>query len=142
ELGAFKKATPEGRGTAYAMAAIPARYALERQDWALAAKLEKPKAEVGWDKFPPAGAILDFARALGDARTGNLDAAKTEIDKLTATRDALKAKQKYWSDQVEVERLAAAATLAQAAGRHDEAVQEMRAAADLDDATDKANVTP
>ena len=110
EITAFKKATPETRGTAYAMAAIPARYALERQDWALAAKLEKPKAEVGWDKFPPAGAILDFAKALGDAHTGDLAAAKAEIDKLAATRDALKAKNKYWSDQVEVQRLAAAAT--------------------------------
>jgi hypothetical protein len=97
------------------MAAIPARYALERQDWALAAKLERPKAEVGWDKFPPAQAILDFARALGDARSGNLDAAKAEIDKLAAIRDALQAKNKYWSDQVEVQRLAAAAILAQAA---------------------------
>ncbi len=142
EITAFKKATPETRGTAYAMAAIPARYALERQDWALAAKLEKPKAEVGWDKFPPAGAILDFAKALGDAHTGDLAAAKAEIDKLAATRDALKAKNKYWSDQVEVQRLAAAATLAQAAGRHDEAVEEMRAATDLDDAMDKSNVTP
>ena len=84
------------------MAAIPARYALERQDWALAAKLETPKGEVGWDKFPPAGAILDFARALGDAHAGNLGAAGSEIDKLAAARDALKAKDKYWSDHVEV----------------------------------------
>ena len=142
EIAAFKKATPETRVTAYAMAAIPARYALERQDWALAAKLEKPKAEVGWDKFPPAQAIIDFARALGDARTGDLNAAKAEIDKLAAIRDALKPKNKYWSDQVEVQRLAAAATLSQAAGRHDEAVEEMRGAATLDDATDKSNVTP
>lgn len=142
EIGTFKKATPVNRGTAYAMAAIPARYALERQDWALAKKLETPKAQVGWDKFPPAGAIIDFAKALGDAHTGNLGAAGSEIDKLAATRDALKAKDKYWSDQVEVQRLAAAATLAQAAGRHDEAVEEMRAAVDLDDSMDKANVTP
>ena len=142
EIRAFKKATPETRGTAYAMAAIPARYALERQDWALAAKLERPKAEVGWDKFAPAQAIIDFARALGDAHIGDLAAAKSEIDKLAATRDALKAKNKYWSNQVEVQRLAAAATLAQVEGRHDEAVREMRAAADFDDAMDKKNVTP
>jgi tetratricopeptide (TPR) repeat protein len=142
EIGTFKKASPHTRGTAYAMAAIPARYALERRDWTLAAKLEPPKADVGWDKFPPAQAIIDFARAIGDAHTKDLDAAKAEIDKLAAIRDALKGKSKYWSDQVEVERLAAAATLAQAAGRHDDAAQEMRAAADLDDATDKSNVTP
>ena len=124
------------------MAAIPARYALERQDWALAANLQPPKADIGWDKFPPAAAILDFAQALGAARSGDLDAAKAEIDKLAAIRDALKAKDKYWSGQVEIERLAAAATLAQAAGRHDDAVTEMRAAADLDDTMDKSNVTP
>jgi tetratricopeptide (TPR) repeat protein len=87
--------------------------------------------------------MITFARALGDVHTGNLAGARTEIDKLAATRDALrKAKNKYWSDQVEAQRRAAAAMLAQAEGRHDAAVREMRAAADLEDAMDKNNVTP
>ena len=80
---------------------------------------------------------------MGDARTGDGAGAKTEIDKLAATRDALlEAKNKYWSDQVEAQRRAAAAMLAQAEGRHDEAVRELRAAADLEDAMNKHPVTP
>jgi tetratricopeptide (TPR) repeat protein len=143
EIMGFKKATPDSLAAAYAMAAIPARYAVERRNWAEAAKLELPTATVAWDKFPWTAAMITFARALGDARTGDLAGARIEIDKLAATRDALrKAKNKYWSDQVEAQRRAAAAILAQAEGRHDAAVRELRAAADLEDAMDKNNVTP
>ena len=74
---------------AYAMAAIPARYAVERRDWAEAAKLELPPAAIAWDKFPWTTAMITFARALGDAHTGDLAAAKAEIDKLAAIRDEL-----------------------------------------------------
>ena len=143
EILAFKKATPDSLPATYAMAAIPARYAVERRNWAEAAKLELPPAAIAWDKFPWTTAMITFARALGDARTGDVAGAKTEIDRLAATRDALlEAKNKYWSDQVEAQRRAAAAMLAQAEGRHDEAVRELRAAADLEDAMNKHPVTP
>ena len=143
EIMAFKKAKPDSLGAAYALAAIPARYAVERRNWAEAAKLELPSATVAWSKFPWAAAIITFARALGDAGTGDLAGARSEIDKLAATRDALReAGNKYWSDQVEAQRRAAAAMLAQAEGRHDEAVRELRAAADLEDAAEKHPVTP
>jgi hypothetical protein len=143
EIMAFKRATPDSLAAAYAMAAIPARYAVERRSWAEAAKLELPPATVAWSKFPWTTAMITFARALGDAHTGNLAGARTEIDKLASTRDALRqAKNKYWSDQVEAQRRAAAAILAQAEGRHDASVRELRAAADLEDAMDKNNVTP
>lgn len=143
EVMGFKKVTPETSGAAYAMAAIPARYAVERRDWAAAAKLEPPPATANWTKFPATSAMITFARSLGDAHTGNLAGAKAEIEKLAAARDALaKANDKYWSDQVEVERRAAAATLAEAEGRHAEAIRELRAAADAEDAMDKAAVTP
>jgi tetratricopeptide (TPR) repeat protein len=125
------------------MAAIPARYAVERRSWAEAAKLELPTAMIAWGKFPWTTAMITFARALGDAHTGNLAGAGAEIGKLASTRDALRqAKNKYWSDQVEAQRRAAAAILAQVEGRRDEAVRELRAAADLEDAMDKNNVTP
>ena len=124
EILAFKKATPDSLPATYAMAAIPARYAVERRNWAEAAKLELPPAANAWYKFPWTTAMITFARALGDARTGDVASAKTEIDKLAATRDALlEAKNKYWSDQVEAQRRAAGAMLAQAEGRHDEAVR-------------------
>jgi tetratricopeptide (TPR) repeat protein len=110
------------------MAAIPARYAVERRDWAEAAKLELPPAAVAWDKFPWTPAMITFACALGEAHTGDLAGARADIDKLAATRDGLlEAKNKYWSDQVEAQRRAVAAILAQA---------------DLEDSMDKHPVTP
>ena len=142
ELMAFKKVTPDTLAVAYAMAAVPARYAVERRNWAEAAKLELPPATVAWDKFPWTAAMINFARALGKAHTQDLTGAKAEIDKLAATRDTLKAKDKYWSDQVEAQRRAAVAILAQAEGRYDEAIRELRAAADLEDSMDKHPVTP
>ena len=138
----FARTTPDSLAAVYAMAAIPARYAVERRNWAEAARLEPPKAAVAWNKFPWTTAMIAYARALGDAHTGDLAAAKVEIDKLAATRDALRGKSKYWSDQVEVERLSAAAALDAAEGRHDDAVRALRSAAELADAMDKSNVTP
>jgi tetratricopeptide (TPR) repeat protein len=142
EIMAFKKVAPDTLAVAYAMAAIPARYAIERRNWAEAAKLELPPPTIAWDKFPWTAAMITFARALGETRTGDLAGARAEIDKLAATRDTLEGKNKYWSDQVEAQRRAAAAMLAQAEGRHDEAVRELRAAADLEDSMDKHPVTP
>jgi hypothetical protein len=143
EIMAFKKAMPDSLAAAYALAAIPARYAVERRNWAEAAKLELPSATPARNKFPGAAAIITFARALGGAATGDLAGAGSEIDKLAAARDALReAGNKYWSDQVEAQHRAAAAMLAEAEGRHDEAVRELRAAADLEDAMEKHPVTP
>lgn len=143
EVMAFKTVKPDTLAVTYAMAAIPARYAVERRDWADAAKLDLPSATVAWDKFPWTPALITFARALGDARTGDLAGAKAEIDKLAAIRDALlQSGNKYWSDQVEAQRLAAAAILAQVQGQNDQALRELRAAADLEDSMDKHPVTP
>ena len=47
-----------------------------------------------------------------------------------------------WAKQVEIERQVASAWLAHAEGKHGESLRLMRAAADLDDATDKHPVTP
>jgi tetratricopeptide (TPR) repeat protein len=143
EIMAFKKVTPDTLAVAYAMAAIPARYALERRGWAEAAKLDLPHATLAWDKFPWTAAMITYSRALGKAHTGDLAGAQAEIDKLAASRDALlEAKNKYWSDQVEAQRRAAAAILAQAQGRHEDAVRELRDAAELEDTMEKHPVTP
>ena len=57
---------------AYALAAIPARYALERRRWSAAAGLQVQPAWFPWMRFRYAEAITHFARALGSARSGNL----------------------------------------------------------------------
>jgi tetratricopeptide (TPR) repeat protein len=120
-------------------AAIPARYALERRAWSLAASLEPQPSP----RFPFTEAITHFARALGAARGGDAAAAQKDVDRLEALRDALtQAKVDYWAEQVEVQRLAAAAWVALAQGRRDDALKLMRSAADLEDSTEKHPVTP
>jgi tetratricopeptide (TPR) repeat protein len=115
------------------LAAVPARYMLERQDWRGAAGLQIPAAV----NAPPAKAIIHFARALGAARSGDLAAAQTDIGKLQELKAALeKASQPYWASQVGVQILAAQAWLAHGQGNR-EAIKLMRAAADLEDSSEK-----
>ncbi|MBA2306483.1 MAG: hypothetical protein H0W08_28170 [Acidobacteria bacterium] len=122
----------------YALAAIPARYALERDAWGEAAALIPRQTPFAW-----ADAVTHFARALGAARSGNPAAARQDIDRLAALRDALhKTNDVYWTEQVEIQRRAATAWLTLAEGRQAEALTLMREAADREDATDKAAVTP
>jgi tetratricopeptide (TPR) repeat protein len=115
-----------------AFAAIPARYAIERGAWADAAALTPHPST------PAADAITHFARAIGAVRSGNARGAGKDVERLIALRDSLaQSKQDYWAEQVEIQRRAAAAWIAMAEGRKAEALQLMRAAADLEDATEK-----
>lgn len=144
ELNRIQQVEPENFKVAYAFSAIPARYALERRRWSEAASLTLSPAGFPWRRFPWAEAHFHFARALGAARSGDLAAARQEVEKLTAIRQALtEIKGDYdWAKQVEIHRRAAAAWLALAEGKREEALQLMRAAAELDDSTDKHPVTP
>lgn len=122
----------------FAMAAIPARYALERGAWAAAAALEVHSSPV-----PFADALTHFARALGSARLGDSTQAGAAIEALGRIRTQLAQRNEtYWSEQVEIERLSATAWLALARGRNDEAVATMRQAAEREDATEKNAITP
>ena len=128
---------------AFALAAIPSRYALERGLWADAASLSLRPADFPWARFPQSEAILIFGRGLGAARSGNLVQAKEDQARLAALRDALlAAKVGYWADQVDIQRLLVAGWIARAEGRNDDALQLLRAAADREDATEKHPVTP
>jgi tetratricopeptide (TPR) repeat protein len=118
-----------------ARAAAAARYALERQDWKAAAKLDVQQG------YAVAESLTRFARALGAARSGDLPAARAEIDRLWALRAVFDGgKQTYWAGQVEMQILAAQAWVAQAQGNRREAHKTMRAAADFDDAIAKNTV--
>ncbi len=147
EVYKIRKAEPETFKVAYAFAAIPARYALERRQWAEAAKLtftRGPLETFPWQRFRWAEAHIHFARAVGAARTGDLASARLEVKTLVEIRQALDGiKEGYdWAKQVDIERQIASAWLAYAEGKHEESLRLMRAAADLDDATDKHPVTP
>jgi len=143
EALAIPKVNVENLVPGYALAAIPARYTLERSRWADAASLSLPATDFPWSRFPQAEAVLIFARALGTARNGNGADAGKDIARLEALRDSLiAAKQSYWAEQVEIQRQVVAAWVARAEGKNQEALQLMRAAADREDATEKHPVTP
>jgi tetratricopeptide (TPR) repeat protein len=134
EVGAITKVFRPILGSETGLAAVPARYMLERQDWRGAAVLQIPTAV----NAPPARAITHFARALGAARSGDLAAAQDDIGKLREISAALgKTSQTYWAGQVDVQILAAQAWLAHAQGNRAEAARLMRAAADLEDSSEK-----
>ncbi|HEX7562385.1 MAG TPA: hypothetical protein VF396_03870 [Bradyrhizobium sp.] len=133
DSNAIKKLGFEYLASYTALAAVPARFALERQAWNEAAALE-PRGS----QFPQAEAITHFARAMGSARSGDLAAAERDVDNLKVIRATLEnASQSYWASQVEIQMLAASAWIAQAKGEKEAALKLMRAAADLEDDSEK-----
>jgi hypothetical protein len=108
ELLGYNKIDGANLPMAYAVAAIPVRYALERRDWRAAAALSEPQISVPLEKFPWAVAMVSYGRALGMANTGDAAGAQAEITKLQALKDKLlEAKDTYWANQIEVQRLGA-----------------------------------
>ena len=127
-----------GSAGVFALAAIPARYALERRDWKAAAALPlRPSA------YPWTDAMVHFARALGAARLGDAPRAGVEIDSLAALHARLVTmKESYWAEQVAIQQLGARAWRELAERRPDSAVALMRDAARREDATEKSAVSP
>lgn len=143
QVNELSKVNVEHFVSGFALATIPSRYALERSRWAEAASLTLFGKEFPWGRFPQSEAQLVFARALGAARSGDVAAARRDIDRLGALRDALAAaKLGYWVEQVEIQRQAATAWVARAEGKKDEALALLRSAAEREDATEKHPVTP
>jgi hypothetical protein len=134
---AITGAAPGSAGV-FALAAIPARWVLERSAWAEAAALE-PKATA----FPYAEAMTYFARAVGASHIGDLAKAKSSVDSLASIRQRLGAQgEAYWAEQVAIQQLTAQAWLELAEHRPDDALAHMREAAAREDATEKSAVTP
>ena len=118
EMVAVKGCNPDVRAGPYAVAAGQARYMIERSDWTGAAALP-----VRPSRFAYVDAITHFARALGAARTGNLEAAGATSPSLRELRDKLaQAKDAYWSEQVDIQRQVATAWLLHAEGKHADAL--------------------
>jgi len=122
----------------FALAAIPARYALERGDWKQAAQLIPRETP-----FPYTEAMTWFARGLGAARMGQAQAAYESATSLKQIRERLlKSGETYWGQQVEIQELEVQAWAMLAEGKKEEALRQMESAVELEDATEKSAVTP
>jgi tetratricopeptide (TPR) repeat protein len=139
KVAAAPGAADAGGANTFALAAIPARYAMERGQWAEATALKPwPAANT-----PYTEAITHFARAIGFARSGKPAEAAADIARLTALRDReIEMKDAYWTEQVDIQRRGAAAWVMFAEGKQAEAIAAMSAVAEAEDKTDKAAVTP
>ncbi len=138
--------TPNRPAMAYAFASVPARLALERQDWAAAAHLplHQPAAFPWGEKYLYCDAIVRFARALGAARSGDNAAARLELAELEALKQRIIGviPGSYWAAQAEVQTLTIRGWLAQSENHPAEALVALRQAVELEASTDKEAVTP
>jgi tetratricopeptide (TPR) repeat protein len=143
-ITAVPKVNQETPSAAYAFVAVPARYALERRMWKDAAQLQTSPSWFGWSKFPWAEALTQSARGIGAARSGDPATARLALARLDAIHESLAAvKEGYnWGSQVEVARREVSGWIARAEKNDDEAVRQLRSAADLEDSIDKSPVTP
>jgi protein-disulfide isomerase-like protein with CxxC motif len=143
EVSAVETLDQPNFAAAYALAAVPARYALERRQWSEAADLTLRPTGFPWSKFRSAEALTQFARGIGGARSGNLGVARSGLERLEAIHAGLlEAQDPYWAGQLKIQQLGVAAWIARAEGQPGEARRLMRAAADLEDSTEKHPVTP
>jgi hypothetical protein len=127
-----------GSAGVFALAAIPARWVLERGAWAEATSLTPVPSD-----FPYAEAMTYFVRAVGASHTGDLVKARNAIDSLSSIQQRLTDKgESYWAEQVAIQHLAAKAWLDLAEHRNESALQNMRDAVRREDATEKSAVSP
>jgi hypothetical protein len=130
----------------YAYIVIPIRLAVERGDWAGAAKIVSPEG------VPPhVAAIAVWATGMGLSRTGRVAEAQAEADRLRHIETQLRASgnksndqstSDYWAAQVHILSREVMAWSAEASGKHQEAVTLLREAADQEDGIEKLPVTP
>ena len=142
ELDTMTALEPENIKSTYAVAAMRARYPLERHAWAEAAAL-RDVTWIAWDKQPRSAALTEFARGLGAAHNGNVDRARQTEARLARLEETMKAQHDDdWASQIEVQRLAVAGWRAHAEKDEVQARASLRAAADLEDRSEKLALTP
>ena len=136
---------PDNFAAAYAYAAIPARLALERGDWAAAAKLPLTPASDAypWAKYPQAEAANAYARALGAAAVLDAAATEAELSRLARLRDAAtELKIGYWAEQIGIQIDVVRGFAAFKAGQTEAGIAGLQKASEREDASEKHVVTP
>ncbi|HXL24538.1 MAG TPA: tetratricopeptide repeat protein [Chthoniobacterales bacterium] len=141
--GTVRKTNPELEfSAAYALAAIPTRYAFERNDWEAAAALTIPELP-HWSSFPFMEALIEYGHALGRAHIGDLDGARKAIARMQQLRDATKdPKFDYFKQHLDLQMQAASAWVMYGEGKKDEAIEIFRRTANEEDVLGKHPVSP
>jgi hypothetical protein len=142
-LATIESVFPVNFKDAYSLAAIPTRFALERKDWDAASKIELKPSNFPWEKFPWEQANVNFGRLLGAVHTHQLEKAKKELEQLRIIQaKLLKANENYKANLVLIQVMTSEAWIKFAEGQKYEAIKLMTSAANSEDATEKAPVTP
>jgi tetratricopeptide (TPR) repeat protein len=130
--------------TAFHLSSTQARYALERRAWNEAASLvPREPADLNWDRFTWAEAVVRFARGLGAAHLEKADEARAAILRLEELEGATrKSGEELFARNIRVLRLELSAWLAHTEGQREPGVALMREAAELETSTPKHAVTP
>ena len=142
-VATVRKTNPELEfSAAYALAAIPSRYALERNAWSEAATLTVPELP-HWSSFPSFEALIEYSHALGRAHTGDVEGARKAIDRMRQLRDSsTDPRLDYFKRHLDLQIQAASAWVTYSEGKKDEAVNLLRRAADAEDILGKHPVSP
>jgi tetratricopeptide (TPR) repeat protein len=142
-VATVRKTNPELEfSAAYALAAIPSRYALERNAWSEAATLTVPELP-HWSSFPSFEALIEYSHALGRAHTGDLEGARKAIDRMQQLRDSsTDPRLDYFKRHLDLQIQAASAWVAYSEGKKDDAIDLLRRAADAEDILGKHPVSP
>jgi len=143
EMATISKLDENQFAAAYAFAAAPARWALERHDWKAASALRIEPAWFPWNRFRNVEALVHYARAIGSARAGDAAAAHRSAAQVAAILEALPATRDYdWAGSIGAYSETITALIAFAEGEKRDAIRMLRTAADHEDAVDKHPVTP
>jgi tetratricopeptide (TPR) repeat protein len=121
---------------AFAAAAVPTRFALERGDWIAASKVPRVKSPA-----PFVDAIVDFAHGIGAARSKDIEGASSALANLKSAQQKLQ-KNVYWAGRVELQRTMVEAWLEHARGNKEAALMAMRKAVELENASEKSAISP
>lgn len=143
EMAGLTNLDEQSQQAAYAFAATPQRFALERHDWKASAQLELSPKWFDWSRYPQFEAVAHYGRALGAARAGNATLARSEVATLTDLQKRIPAAQGYdWSKAIAIQREIVESVLSFTEGQKQTALAALRRAADQEDSVDKNAITP
>lgn len=130
--------------SAYHLAVMPARHAVERRSWEEAARLRPDEPDhLAWDRYPWPRALSWFARGMGAVMEGETSEAEAAEARMRELRDrAEEAGEGTFATYIEVDRLVLAGRIAWAEGDEEEAVARTEEAAELERTVEKHPVTP